>query len=37
MTSYLCENEADNLQDGDAHLAQIPDFGMGYLKNHLAH
>ena len=26
MTSYLCENEAENLQNGDFHLAQIPDF-----------
>ena len=37
MTSYLRENEAENLQNGDVHLAQIPDFGMGYLENHLAH
>ena len=38
MTSYLRENESENLQNGgDAHLAQIPDFGMGYLDNHLAH
>ena len=37
MTSYLRENEAENLQNGDVHFAQIPDFGMGYLKNHLAH
>ena len=35
-TSYLSENEAKNLQNGDAHLAQIPDFEMGYLENHLA-
>ena len=28
VTSYLCENEAENLQNGDFHLAQIPDFGM---------
>ena len=26
MTSYLSENEAENLQNGDVHLAQIPDF-----------
>ena len=26
MTSYLSENEAKNLQNGDIHLAQIPDF-----------
>ena len=32
--SYLRENEAENLQNGDA---QIPDFGMGYLENRLAH
>ena len=37
MTSYLRENEAENLQNGDYHLAQIPDFGIKYLKNHLAH
>ena len=37
MTSYLCENEAENLQNRDVHLAQIPDFGMGYLENHLAY
>ena len=24
-------------QNGDVHLAQIPDFEMEYLKNHLAH
>ena len=37
MTSYLRENEAENLQNGDVHLSQIPEFGMGYLENHLAH
>ena len=37
MTSYLSENEAENLQNGDVHLAQIPDFEMEYLENHLAH
>ena len=37
MTSYLSENEAKNLQNGDAHRAQIPDFEMGYLENHLTH
>ena len=31
MKSYLSENEAKNLQDGDVHLAQIPDFEMGYI------
>ena len=36
MTSYLYENEAENLQNGDVHLAQIPDFAMGYLENYLA-
>ena len=36
MTSYLSENEAENLQNGDVHLAQIPDFEMEYLENHLA-
>ena len=37
VTSYLSENEAKNLQNGDVHLAQIPDFEMGYLENHLVH
>ena len=31
MTSYLSANKAENLQNGDIHLAQIPHFGMGYL------
>ena len=37
MTLYLRENEAENLQNGDVHLAQVHDFGMGYLENQLAH
>ena len=37
VTSYLSESEAKNLQNGHAHLAQIPDFGMGYLGNYLVH
>ena len=37
MTSFSRENEAGHLKDDDNHLAQIPDFGMGYLKNRLAH
>ena len=37
VTSHLCENEAENLQNGDFHLAQVPDFRMRYLENHLAH
>ena len=37
VTSYLSEIEAKNLQNGDVNLAQIADFGMGYLKNHLVH
>ena len=37
VTSYLSENEAANLQDGDAYLVQIPNFKTGYLENHLAH
>ena len=32
MTSYLSENEAKNLQNGDVHIAQIPDFEMEYLE-----
>ena len=37
MTSYLNENETKNPQNGDVHLAQIPDFEIGYIENHLAH
>ena len=37
MMSYLSGNEAENLQNGGVHLAQIPDFEMGYLENHLTH
>ena len=39
MMSYLCENEAENIQNGDGYMyvAQILDFGMGYLKNRLIH
>ena len=37
MTSYLSENEAEYLQNGDVHLAQISDFEMEYLENHVAH
>ena len=33
MTSYLSENEAENLQNGAIHLAQIPDFEMDYLES----
>ena len=28
MTSYLCKIDAENLQNGDYHLAQTPDFGI---------
>ena len=37
VTSYLSENEAKNLQKSNIQLAQIPDFEMGYLENHLGH
>ena len=37
MTLHLSENEAKNLQNGDVHIAQILDFEMEYLENHLAH
>ena len=37
MTSHLSENEAENLQNVYVHLAQIPDFEMEYLENHLEH
>ena len=32
MTSYLHENEAENLQNGDVHLAQIPDISRTILS-----
>ena len=32
MTSYLSENEAKSLQNGDVHVAQIPDFEMGMSR-----
>ena len=32
VTSYLSENEAENLQNGDVHLVKIPDFEMEYLE-----
>ena len=35
--SYLSGNETENLQNGDVHLAQIPDFEMECLENHLAY
>ena len=35
MTSYLSEKKAENLQNSDVHLAQIPDFETEYLDNHL--
>ena len=31
VTSYLSENEAKNLQNGDVHLTQLPDFEMGTI------
>ena len=37
MNHLLCENETENQQNGDVHVAQIPDFEMGHLANHLAH
>ena len=37
LKSFLCENKAENLQTGDFHLAQIPDFGMRYFENYLSH
>ena len=30
MMSYFSENVAENPQNGEVHLAQIPDFEMGY-------
>ena len=36
MTSDLSENEAENLQNGYVHLAQIPDFEMEYFESHSA-
>ena len=37
MKSHFSETEAEKPQNGDVHLAQISDFDMGYLENHLAH
>ena len=37
VTSYLSEKEPKNLQNGDVHIAQIPDFEMEYLENNWAH
>ena len=37
LTSYLSGIEVKNLQNGDLHIGQIPDFEMKYLKNYLAH
>ena len=37
MTSYVNKNEVEDLQNGDVHLAQTPDFEMEYLENHLTH
>ena len=37
VKSYLNENEAKNVQNGDVDLPQIPDFVMRYVENHLAH
>ena len=37
VTSYLSGIELKNLQNGDVHIAQIPDFEMEYLENYLAH
>ena len=33
--SYLSKNDAENLQNGKVHLAQIPEFEMKYIENHL--
>ena len=35
VMSYLSKNEAENLQNSDVHLAQIPEFEMENLENHL--
>ena len=37
VTSYLSENEAKNVENGDVHIAQIPDFEIEYLETHWAH
>ena len=38
VMSYLSENEAENLQNGDRSiLLKFAEFGMGYLENHLVH
>ena len=35
VTSYLSENEAKNLQNGDVHIAQIPE-RLGALRSVMA-
>ena len=35
VMSYLSKNDAENLQNGKVHLAQIPEFEMKYIENHL--
>ena len=35
MTSYLIVNEAENLQNGDVHLVQTPDFKYGISREPL--
>ena len=38
IASYLNENKAKNLQNGDVHLAQIPDFEMeNTVKNKVSY
>ena len=37
VASYLSENEAENLQHGDVHFDQIPDYEIEYLENNLDH
>ena len=37
FSASLSKNEAANLQNGDVHLVQIPEFEMEYLENHLVH
>ena len=37
LTTHLCENEVEILQNGDIHLAQIPDFEIGNVSRTIWH
>ena len=37
LTTHLCENEVEILQNGEIHLAQIPDFEIGNISRTILH